>query len=439
MFNLKNLVIATICLLAIPAVLPAQWVINGWMPAGTVPIDYPPSPFFAASYQGHLFVMDGVTAWVGEVDPSTGNILSWEETTAPDRTQYRAALVPTSAAVVGDYIVIPHEPESLVARFNSDGSIDGDWLPAPGLVNARATTGVGATAVSGSFLYVVGGHGPGSALGRVEGTLVNQDGTLAPWQDLGSLPAPVILHDPRADVIDGFLYVFGGEGTSPSGSLTHSRNVHRAQIQPDGTLGSWVKVGDMLQARPHAGHLLANGSVHVVAGGVHSYMTSSVESATLAEFGETGSHIQNAPLPYSPGLNELATAVVGSWGYVVGGNTRPFGGGLVADVLVAQLAPLCSADGGPFHFVRRRGKPRTESASWVGCGGSGTLRILNSGTSSAVVVLNGGEVAGPQDFNPNVQVLEIPILDLPTENTLEVTMRGAPGSSLQISFIAAGS
>jgi hypothetical protein len=93
--------------------------------------------------------------------------------------------------------------------------------------------------------------------------------------------------------------------------------------------------------------------------------------------------------------------------------------------------------GEPIVFVREAGKPVWESVSWESCGGPGTMRILNDGTSAALVSLNGELVASPHDFNPTIEQLEIPVTLFEGENTLQVQLRGAPGSGLTFEFLAA--
>ena len=107
--------------------------------------------------------------------------------------------------------------------------------------------------------------------------------------------------------------------------------------------------------------------------------------------------------------------------------------------LVALLLAICPASGqagtfvayGPVTYVRSNGAPSPVTASFtaLNVNMTYTLRIDNSGVSSAVVNLNGVEVVGPNDFNSNITVITKTIRLL-TNNQISVELRGAPGRSL---------
>src|SRR5262249_9038111 len=147
--------------------------------------------------------------------------------------------------------------------------------------------GVGYLAVSplgstpdGTRVYSAGGWGNGTVQTSIE-LATFSNGILSTWQTLTPLPVP--LHDPQLAVINGYLYVFGGEGVP--GDTTPSRDVRRAPIQSNGTIGAWSLVGQLKDPRPHSGLLQYGGMIHVTAGGVNNYMTNSVESITEGQLG----------------------------------------------------------------------------------------------------------------------------------------------------------
>lgn len=121
-------------------------------------------------------------------------------------------------------------------------------------------------------------------------------------------------------------------------------------------------------------------------------------------------------------------------------------GGLWNDTFEAATVPgrflsyFCEFDctfgpGEAFEVTRSRGKPRWEDLSWESCGGPGTLMVASEGATSALVYLNGALVATPDDFNPDVEMLEIPVVLTEGENVLTVQLRGAPGSSLSFDTV----
>jgi RHS repeat-associated protein len=86
---------------------------------------------------------------------------------------------------------------------------------------------------------------------------------------------------------------------------------------------------------------------------------------------------------------------------------------------------------GPETFTRRTGAPVTETRSFSVRNPSTryTLRVRNAGISSAVVTLNGRQVLGPNAFNQNVNLIEVPVT-LQRDNVLTVQLRSGPGSSI---------
>lgn len=334
----RRVLIVTSALLVATSASAQPWQIASWWQ--TLPLPEPVGSAEATSVGNHLLVFaSGTTkAWVGDADPLTGDVVAWRPTSGVPGAPQVDGLV-----TIGDHVVVPGYPESYVATLAADASIV-SWTAAPG-TNTAATGGRG-VAADGQRVYTVGGGAPYTAFNSVEVATLDASGTLSAWQSLN--PLPIVVHDPMAMVADGYLYAFGGEGTPPSGDTSHSRDVYRAAIQADGTVGSWQLVGLMLDRRPHSGYLVYDGTIHVVAGGVHSFMTSSVESALLEDFGQTSQHIWSASLPTI--LNEHGTATAHRFGYVMGGNNRYYGGGPQSTVYVAELGPANSppvADAGP--------------------------------------------------------------------------------------------
>ncbi|MGM0611820.1 MAG: DUF6351 family protein [Thermodesulfobacteriota bacterium] len=74
----------------------------------------------------------------------------------------------------------------------------------------------------------------------------------------------------------------------------------------------------------------------------------------------------------------------------------------------------------------------------------GTLLVWNGSpywmnqVTSAVIRVNGKKVATPDDFRPGVDVLQIPLDNLSDQNTLEVDLRGRPGSFLMLQVAELG-
>jgi len=98
---------------------------------------------------------------------------------------------------------------------------------------------------------------------------------------------------------------------------------------------------------------------------------------------------------------------------------------------------------GPENFVRATGKPLpvTTHFTILNPNTAFTLRLDNGGlhgtlgrVSSAVITLNGVEVARPSDFNQKVARIEKPV-KLALRNDLVVELRGQPGGGITVQVI----
>lgn len=116
--------------------------------------------------------------------------------------------------------------------------------------------------------------------------------------------------------------------------------------------------------------------------------------------------------------------------------------------LLVLLCPQISIAGtfvafGPETYRRATGQPTSQSTSFtiLNPAITYTLRIHNGGlsnefsrTSSAVITLNGVEIAGPNDFNQNVALIEKPVV-LAATNILTVEVRGPPEGGLTLQIV----
>lgn len=325
-------------LLLVPTTLSAQSLIAAW--TETTPLPANPRIQAAVEYQGNLVVVAISGTWVGEVNPLNGSV-SWRNTLDPPPGN-RASLYPDEAARIDRWLILPSDQESLVGELDEDGSIL-NWTSAPGLPISRYVSGTGAVSTFGNHVFVVGGHGDDvhTALDTVFSAEMDPTtGVLSTWVSEGTIP--YILHDPMAAIVGDRIFVFGGEGTSAGASLANSKKVISAKILPGGGLSAWQPEPGLTLARPHSAFMIANDTLHVIAGGVHSYMTATVESAAISTAGLQSSFVSSASLPLT--LNSNSAVKVGPWGYVFGGNLSTFGSTQTNRVFVTQLEPLPDTD-----------------------------------------------------------------------------------------------
>jgi len=92
---------------------------------------------------------------------------------------------------------------------------------------------------------------------------------------------------------------------------------------------------------------------------------------------------------------------------------------------------------GPQKYLQTKGKPSVYTDNFPGRTGVGILKVMNGDAngknriSSAVILINGVEILGPNDFNQNAYNLEVPI-SLEENNTISVELRSKPGSYLWV-------
>ena len=97
---------------------------------------------------------------------------------------------------------------------------------------------------------------------------------------------------------------------------------------------------------------------------------------------------------------------------------------------ISSAAALVTVFGG--DFVRESGKPVTKIEYFFGIAGPAVISLINNGISSADISVNGAEIFSPSDFNPRVSQLSAVINLNEGQNTLAVTLRSKPGSSVNI-------
>jgi hypothetical protein len=229
-----------------------------------------------------------------------------------------------AAVVVGSslYIIggVNGTPTSRIERAS---------LQANGLLGAFADSGVAlevprfqpGAVVIGDYLYVIGGaNGSGSPLDSVERAQINSDGTLGSFFSAGvSLKTASSAH--TLSVIGNYVYVFGGY----YGKSAYLGRIERAQIHGDGTLGAFddANLPHLTTARG-AHQSLILGSKLIVIGGDNGSPLTTIEEATInwndysvGLFGpDTGT--------LTSGRSEAGLVQIGNFIYVIGGN-QPLG------------------------------------------------------------------------------------------------------------------
>jgi N-acetylneuraminic acid mutarotase len=151
----------------------------------------------------------------------------------------------------------------------------------------------------------------------VERAEVALDGTLSAWVTVTALP------DKRSHnaivAYDDALWVSGGLSGDPAGVHTSYKDVLRAEILADGSLGAWNTVGELpLTLATHSS--FAHGGALYVVGGVEDgdTNTAAVRRALIEENGMLASWEDLPPLP-KPRAHAHQTPVFGGFVYSAGG------------------------------------------------------------------------------------------------------------------------
>ena len=234
----------------------------------------------------------------------------------------------TAIAIAGQNAGRQNSPDVFTAAIAADGSL-GPWTAGPPLPAARFHH---AAVAVGNTIYVLGGLETTNSTPTVFTSRIGANGTLAPWQTLE--PMPRARSHQAAFVHNGRVYQVGGLDGNPAGQQAPLWDIIRAQVQPDGRLGSWQPVGALDSAYATHGAFIHQGYVYV-AGGVenNARFVDLVQRAPIRGDGTIGAFEPSAALPKARGhVHHLP--VVGNHVYSVGGSRARQ---VIADVFVGTL------------------------------------------------------------------------------------------------------
>ena len=100
---------------------------------------------------------------------------------------------------------------------------------------------------------------------------------------------------------------------------------------------------------------------------------------------------------------------------------------------------------GPFRIARTKGQPNELAFTFSAISaGTRTLHVLNgiaggsARASSGSITVNGAEIVGPADFNPQVGGIDRPVTLLPGQNVVRLRIAGKPGTEFSVTIEGAG-
>jgi hypothetical protein len=272
-------------------------------------------------------------ATFGAPDPTSSAINSWNPTTSLPSGVFEQGCAEAYGYVycVGGWTTKGSSTASAeYAPLNPDGTL-GQWQSATSYPMALA--GMSCVASSG-YLYCVDGYtsvGSGYVYyNNVYYAQIQPDGSLGAWQSATSYPqyAGSNLAEISCVASSGYIYCMGGGNTSDQ-----SNGVYYAQIQSDGTLGSWQSTSSYPISTSDMSCATSSGYIYCVGG----YFSNAAYYAPINSNGTLGSwQLTSTSYDSSSEVNALSCAALSGYVYCVGGLTTS---ATLSEVNWAQIQP----------------------------------------------------------------------------------------------------
>jgi hypothetical protein len=155
----------------------------------------------------------------------------------------------------------------LVGEISEEGSF-GSWVPLAALPRKSsfhkilAATPFNSKVKGSGFLYLIGGMNDlNTVVSEISVTAINADGSINnSWQSAIALPQP--LYSLGAVIFRGSIYIAGGATTE----ATPVNTAYRAVILEDGQLAPWEQLPSLPSARAHHGFITFGGYLYCVGG-----------------------------------------------------------------------------------------------------------------------------------------------------------------------------
>ena len=292
-----------------------------WRAAATMPAPRDHHVTFVTD--GWIFVAGGNTyaslrsdVWRARL-LDDGSMGDWEPA-APlpgPRAGHSVAVTERTVVLTGGQLTDrTNTPTTLVATIGPAGRL-GPWSPGPPLPAGRFHH---SSVTHKGWVYVTGGLEPRTSVASVHGAKLDANGVPTAWVDLTPLPTPRSHH--ATVVHEGALYVVAGLNGNPAGEHQQLRDILRAPILADGSLGPWAEAGRLDSAYATHAAFVRDGLLYVV-GGVESNarFVGTVQRAPIHPDGSLGVFEPAAALPVGRG-HVHQTPLWKDWVYSVGGS-----------------------------------------------------------------------------------------------------------------------
>ncbi|MCX6715493.1 MAG: hypothetical protein NT077_00565, partial [Candidatus Taylorbacteria bacterium] len=258
--------------------------------------------------------------------------------------------------------------KDIALNANKDRSL-GTWQTTSSTLSGSLAKS--ATVYANGFIYSIGGDANNLTSADYKAP-INSDGTLGAWTSAGTRIWGAGYW--TAGFANGYIYTFGG---IDSWYWTILSRISRTKVNSDGSLGTWdIYVSEFPSARYNASSVIANGFAYVIGGSNSSYTpTNTIYYAQINSDGSFGSWQTSAnSLPAVQ--SSAAVAVANSYLYVIGGQTGDWPP-LTGNVYVAHI----NTDGSLGTFSTLTSLPEVAGSTPSAHVINGTIYVVGVGTS----------------------------------------------------------
>lgn len=243
----------------------AQINANGTLGNWTTTTSLPTATKFATSvvYSGHIFVLGGSpnnslfsnAVYSAPINPN-GTLGSWTLVSTTPAVSHKA-----TAVVYGEYVYYMGGYSGIFqdgvyyAHLNTDGTT-GSWNSTTSLPVPMSDA---VSVAYNGYIYELAGINNGGFKDSAYYAQVNNDGTIGSWNTTTSLPVGMNLAS--GALYDGYVYILGGQ--NGSGVLS---SVYYARLRDDGTIAAWHSANDMPWQFIEGSAVAANGRLYMIGG-----------------------------------------------------------------------------------------------------------------------------------------------------------------------------
>lgn len=273
------------------------------------------------AYNGYLYLIGGDSGSNTAITDvqyvpinSNGTLGTWATTTAlpAARMSFTAVAYNGYIYLAGGSISSTPYGDVLYAAINSNGTL-GSWNTGASFTTARH--GAGLAAYNG-YLYLSGGYDGSNGLSDTQYASIKADGSIGSWSSTTSFTTGRRVHG--FVINNGYMYVVGGDTGNGSSGATQRNDVQYAKINDNGTVGTWMTTTSFTNVRSAHSTVVYQGYLYIMGGYNSSFVNQSdVQYAQINANGSLGSWATTT---------SMATARFGMRAFAYNGNVYYVGG-----------------------------------------------------------------------------------------------------------------